>query len=400
MRKIPTRTRVLNALLEPNVFPPRPVDEVFGALVARAETADGGSAEGDEDFLDGYRTVLHYYSDVPSMTPVGWQAVLDDLELRIRNRLRVRRLIHDRPAISDEPVGAPVLVVGLARTAAPITREAIARSVGHRAPLLWEMLYTDLEAPEKERRRYIKAATQHCKSVGRLSPHYRDLHRFEAESPGDSSHLLRHGVHHLARAHMPGYLDRLAGHDWHGDYEHLKLVLQVLQHGRGDRRWILHSAAHLDHLPTIRDVFPDATVVWVHRDPVTVMGSVCSLAEAATAVHVKDPDLHRIGATWLELTAASIERARAARLELPREAIVDVPYTQLQADPHGAMTALYERLGTRSTGADRANLEAALSGPATGRSHEFDLARYGLTTDDVEGAFGDYTRTIDRLRLR
>lgn len=63
------------------------------------------------------------------------------------------------------------------------------------------------------------------------------------------------------------------------------------------------------------------------------------------------------------------------------------------------MRLLYERLGAEWTAADRANLDAALAGPGIGRSHEYELSRYGLTTDDVKAAFGDYPRSVHRLWL-
>ncbi|MCH7232284.1 sulfotransferase [Glycomyces sp. L485] len=400
MPSIPTSTRLLNALLGPTVAGQRTPEHVFDLLLSKAEQAGGGTVEGDEAFLDGFRALLHSYSKVENMTAVGWQTALADLQLRVQNRLRVMRLLRERPAIGEEPIASPVFIVGLPRTATTLTREVIARAAGHRAPLLWEMFHTDLEQPERERKQRVKSLAQLLKSTRRLAPKYAAAHGFDPAKPDDCIHLLPHGTHHLRRADMPDYRDRLAGHDFAPDYDYLKRALQVLQHGRAPARWILDSPAHLDHLPLIRATFPDAVIVWIHRDPVTVIGSLCSLVETSMALHVRGPDLHRIGSTWLELTADSIERARKARTVLPRESIIDIPYASLMADPFGGTPMLYERIGARWTDADAANLDAALAGPGIGRAHEYELARYGLSTGDVERAFGDYPNTIQQLRMR
>ncbi len=399
MRSISMSTRLLNAVLKPIVADQHEPDRVFDLLVAKAEQASGGTAEGDESFLDGYRMLLQQYARHGDLTAVGWQAVLGQLQLRVQNRLRVRRVLEEKPEITREAITAPVFVVGLPRTATMLSRDVFSRSAGHRSPLLWEMTYTDTDLSERDRRQYVKSAVQLYKSMSRMSPQYRDTHDFDAERPDDTAHLLPHGVHHLSRAHLPAYRDWLREHDFRPDYLYLKRALQVLQHGRPGSRWFLHSPEHLDHLVAIREVFPDATIVWIHRDPVSVVGSLCSQVEATLALHTKDPDPHRIGATWLELTAASIDSARSARVKLPRQAIVDVPYPQLVAEPHVGVRLLYERLGAEWTEADRANLDAVLAGPGIGRSHEYELSRYGLSTDDVEAAFGDYPRSVHRLWL-
>ena len=396
MPNIPTSTRILNAMLGSSNAQRNP-EHVYRLLITKAEDASGGTAKGDEVFLEDFHRLLRCYAKVEDMTALGWQSALADLQLRVRNRMRIRHLVRTVSGVADEVVTAPVFVVGLPRTATMLTREVIARSAGHRAPLLWEMVSTDLALSDRERRQRVKSVAQLYKSLAKLAPKYGATHDFDAERPADGSHLLPHGVHHLTRADMPDYRDWLAVRDFTPDYDYLRRALQVLQHGRAPVRWVLQASAHLDHLPQIRSVFPDAVIVWVHRDPVTVMGSVCSMVETSMALHVRHPDTHRIGETWLRHLATSVERARDARVRLPRESIVDIPYAQLMADPHGVTPMLYERIGARWSEADRANLEAVLAGPGIGRSHEYELGRYGLSTADVESAFGNYARTIQSM---
>ncbi|WP_168801794.1 sulfotransferase family protein [Glycomyces buryatensis] len=399
MPNIPISTRLLNAFLGPGASGHQAPEQVFKQLLDKA-TETGGPADGDDAFLSDFRRLVAEMCSTSGWTALGWQSAVADLQLRLQNRLRIVRLHREVPELAAERVVAPIFVATLPRTATNFTRGVIGRSTHHRAPLLWEMTYTDLLLPERQRRERIKSVTQLYKQIGQLAPKYRKAVGLEAEEPDDCAHLLPHGPSHLMRADMPGYRKWLAKRDFRPDYIRLKQALQVLQHGRPPARWVLESPAHLDNLEAIREAFPDAKILWVHRDPITVLGSLCSLTEISQAMHLRGPDREAIGQNWMEMLAASIERARRARVALPREAIVDVPYPQLAADPRGALPLLYERLGSRWTQNDSGNLEKVLAGPGIARSHEQELSRYGLTSADVEAAFGDYPRIITGLWLR
>jgi hypothetical protein len=147
---------------------------------------------------------------------------------------------------------------------------------------------------------------------------------------------------------------------------------------------------HLENLDALRTVFPDATIVWTHRDPVTVVASFCSLVEHGMALSTRPVDLHGIGATWLDLLSRAAARGLAARADIPAEALVDVPYSWLGSDPATGAPKLYDAVGARWTGAEAARLAGVVARPQGARPHRYDLARYGLTRADVASAFADY----------
>ena len=399
MRRKSTTTSVLNFLLQPTTVSQRNPDRVFDSIVAKAEKSTGGDAGAVPEFIEEFRYLMHSFVSESNLSPMGWQSVVGDLRNRIANRLRVQRLINENPAIADEPIERPVFIVGLPRTATTLAHNIMAWSADHRGPALWEWMFTDIDRGEAVRRRHIRDARRLTNTFMRLAPAFKVIHPLSAEKPDECNYLLPHGTHHLGRVLMSDYQRWIGERDWLPDYEYLRQALQVLQYGRERKRWILKSPMHLDHLPEILKVFPGATIVWTHRDPVTVLGSLCSLVETSQAVHVRRPDLHGIGRVWLELMKGGIENARAARVNGPREAYVDVPYTWLAAEPHVKVPKLYDLIGAKWTDADAANLDNVLARPGIGRQHEYELTRYGLRPEDVEEAFGDYTSLVERLKL-
>ncbi|MDH6135653.1 hypothetical protein P3T37_005070 [Kitasatospora sp. MAA4] len=393
MTATPLALTVANLLLRPGFGSRRTPDRTFDRLVAAA-----GQADGDQRFVADFRFLLRHWAKEENLTPVGWLSAQAHVRRHLTNRARIRRLIAEHPAIEQEPVERPVFVVGLPRTATTLTHGVLSLSAGHRCPRLWELLTPDLDPTPEQRRRAIAAARRMVGGIDLFAPGFRDIHPLLAEGPDECTFALPHTVMPLSQARIPGYRAWHYERDFVPDYQHLKQVFQVLQYGRPGprRRWVLKSPMHLENLDALRTVFPDATIVWTHRDPVAVVASFCSLVEHGMAITVRPLDLHGIGATWLELLSRSMRRGLAARAAIPREALVDVPYSWLGSDPATGAPKLYEAIGARWTASDAARLPEITARPSGSRPHSYDLARYGLTRAAVESAFTPY----DALRAQ
>ena len=80
-----------------------------------------------------------------------------------------------------------------------------------------------------------------------------------------------------AIANVPSYGAWWRAADDRPAYDYHRLVLQVLQSGGVRGRWTLKSPHHALALDALVDTYPDARLVLLHRDPVALVGSVCSL---------------------------------------------------------------------------------------------------------------------------
>lgn len=313
MRRTSLATSALNVLLRPATAGIRTPDRTFDALVVKAERKTRADAAAVPEFVDDLRLLLHSFAACPGLSPMGWQSVVSDIGVRLENRLRVDRLIHQFPEIEDEPIEDPVVIVGLPRTATTLAHNIIAGSEGHRGPALWELLFTDIDRGEGARRAHIEDTRKMARAFMRLAPAFRVIHPLDAEKPDECNYLLPHGSSHLARADMPDYDRWQRSRHYLPDYGYLKQAVQVLQHGRPRRRWVLKSPMHLAHLPELLAVFPGTTIVWTHRDPVEAIGSVCSMVETTQALHVRRPDRTSSGGRgWSSRPRPSSGRVRHA----------------------------------------------------------------------------------------
>ena len=91
-----------------------------------------------------------------------------------------------------------------------------------------------------------------------------------------------------------------------------KRFLQHLQHCSplDGRQWVLKCPEHVFALDAIRSVYPDARVIFVHRDPVRVLLSVAKLTEVLRRPFTRELNRREIGrqesARWLDGTMRMI----------------------------------------------------------------------------------------------
>ncbi|WP_025274441.1 sulfotransferase family protein [Haloglycomyces albus] len=400
MRRITNTAKFLNTVLSPFTKARQDPDKASRAWyesVDKLVESTGYSIDDDQAFVDDFDFLLRCFASTPGLTPIGWKGQLDGAVSRLENRLRVRQLHRDNPAIRDEVIERPVFVVGLPRTATSLTHKILARSDGHRGPLLWELQYTSLDLDEVERHRRIKSIQRQLDATFKFSPAFDIIHPVRIDQPEESLALLPHTYFHLSCALMEDYREWLTQRDLTEDYQYLKEALQVLQHGRQPQRWILKYPGHVADLDVIFRTFPDATIVWTHRDPMTVMGSFCSLVETLGGLHVKDIDRHHIGRMWLDVLSESVNEGRRHRPNAPRGGIIDVGYHQLVSDPQNYVPELYRKLGANWTREDSNKLDRLTDRPIRDRRHEYDIFRYGLEPQQIEKAFQDYLPLVHQV---
>lgn len=387
---------VLNTVLAPVI---RGRDDPAGAWAKAVAEVDKDSGTQDRELAEGLGRVFASIAEEPRLTPVGWFFAINTIKERYANRLRIKSLLAERPEIADEQITSPVFVLGLPRTATTLTHKVLAASPDHRGPLAWEMSYTGLADPAVEKRQ-IKKFNQSAQLLTKgFAPGLKHIHPISAENPEESLLLMPHGTfwplfHGSMRSYRDWYAQRSAA-ELAGDYECLRQGLQVLQHGRAPKRWIVKYPAHLNDMTVIKEVFPDATFVWTHRDPATVVASACSLVETLWAPYQMDPDPLEVGELVMDSMVTWVNNALESRLSLPPSAIVDVPYHALSADPHTEVPRLYSAIGATWSASDEAQLDRVLARPAGTKPHRYDMKRYGLQPEQVEEAFSGYLRLLN-----
>jgi len=196
-----------------------------------------------------------------------------------------------------------------------------------------------------------------------------------------------------AIANVPSYGRWLLAADQRSAYEYHRTTLQVLQSGGVRGRWTLKSPHHAIALEALTAVYPDARLVLLHRDPVVLAASVCSLISTLSSTFTDADHTAYIAEHWTAMLEESVRRIDTFRAAHPEHPIIDVHYADLVQQPIATIEALYRSLGTELEGGARAAVQAYVDTHPKGAlgTHGYDLATHGLDADDLRARFAAYT---------
>ena len=178
-------------------------------------------------------------------------------------------------------------------------------------PRVWQTIY-----PVGNAETSMRQVSRQLRAFERLAPEFRGLHPLAATSPQECSEITAHMFRSLrfdTTYRIPSYRRWLDADGHLPAYRFEKRFLQHLQHLQGGSRWVLKIPDHLFALTELRAVFPDARMVFVHRDPLNVLLSVARLTEVLRRPFTRQLDPREIGrqesARWLDGTARMIRAA-------------------------------------------------------------------------------------------
>lgn len=364
-------------------------------LIQQARDATGLERFDSESFREGLDV---YLADINAgeFTEEGCQRIAAEAVKLLSNRLKVTDYLEQRPELLSRPIERPIFVLGMPRTGTTLLSNLLAADPAHRSALTWEIddpvppatsetLYNDPRALGRlEAERQMLAA----------NPEMGKYYRGSAIYPNECIFFMAHDFKALmleSKGKLPGYRDWLFETDMHSAYAYHKRFLQLLQ-ADAPGTWNLKMPSHCLWIPTLLETYPDARLICTHRDPLTALGSFCSIISLGHRGHVAEIDHAYVGQDCLWQAEEHARRIMAARDALGDDRVIDVYYPDLTRQPMATMARLYEQLGDEFTPQARAGMQAWLDENPQNKfgKHEYKLAQYGLEQAAVEARFEPY----------
>lgn len=398
----PLVLRAANAALGPLVrrgVVPASLEE--SSLLEAAEQRTGLLDFGEPSFREPLQVLLRSIESEARLHALGRLITRERLVSTLANRMRIAEALRREPAIRARPTLAPIVIVGLPRTGTTLLHRLLASDRRIRALASWEALSPARLPGDADDARRIRVAEQSERGLAFMAPDFFAVHPIDAHAPEEDVLLLDLSLRSTvaeSTLRVPTFSRWLEEQDQRPAYETLKETLQLLQHQRGtaaQERWVLKTPHHLEWLDVLLEVFPDATLVWTHRDLDEVVPSFCSMLAHARGVFSDHVDPREIGRSWLRKGARMVERALEVRARAP-ERFVDVRYEELVRDPVAVVRTIEERAGMTFT---REAEQAARDRLRTERKnrhgeHVYRLADFGLGPAELERAFAGYRGTV------
>jgi Sulfotransferase family len=352
-------------------------------------------------YREGLEALIFHVQRKSSITPFVGQNLIEGMIANLSARLRVEHYLDSNPQISQQLVRKPVIVFGLPRTGTTLLSHLLAADPARRSLLNWEAddpippakteaLSTD---PRCLRKRLIQ------EFVLAFDPTAARAHWEFADEPTECDAILRHD---FKSAHwavlVPEYGAWLRRCDMSSAYRYHKTVLQVLQ-SAAPGQWNLKSTCHGLFLDSLRKTYPDARLIWIHRDPFKALASTCSLIRAQQVAIGAEIDLKAIAYFSQSHLAEILDRSLDAAASFPCGTIYHFNYAELMEDPIAQMRKLYGWLGDAFTPELEAGMREWLRTHPPGRygKHQYSPDEFGLSESAAPEVFLQY---IDHFGIK
>ena len=369
------------------------------SLLDAARRKAGLDDFGDPPFDEPLRRLLESLEAEARLNAMGRLATRHDLIRLLVNRLRMEEDQKRNSGIAAEETRRPIIITGLPRTGTTLLHSLLALDPCSRVPLTWETVYPSPppEAATYRTDRRIGVVNGQIRWFHRLVKGFNRIHPVEARLPEECLVIFSHSFlsYQFETTHrLPSYLDWLEGQDLLPAYEEHRRFLQHLQWHCPGERWVLKAPAHMFDFGAMFSTYPDACVVMTHRDPLEVTASNASLTATLRGAFSDEIDPVEVGPECSRRWAKAMGRAMRFRDEgrAPAERFLDLYYTDLVADPIGAVRKVYARFELPFPEGLEGAIREFLGRNPKDRfgKHRYSLEQFGMTLEEETRRYAAY----------
>jgi hypothetical protein len=253
------------------------------ALLAQAQAQTGLTDWGDDTFPERFGLAVGFIQRA-GMNEAGKRAGAANCLWLLTSRLEFFGDFKRYP-IGDERIEKPLFATGEARAGTTFLHALLSLDPNSRVLRFWEIMYPSpppgLAGPDDPRR---ARADDDWRDIIKRMPKWLISHPYndmlgnglpECERTWNFDfRVMTATVWWRVPMHMVNYG---LPSDPRAQYRIHKMMLQHCQYARPKKHWAL-KGFHGGRLPFLFDTYPDARIIWVHRDPVQQIASLIVFA--------------------------------------------------------------------------------------------------------------------------
>lgn len=330
-------------------------------LKAKAVEKTGLSDFGDWDEVP-YREAIELVNK-KNYSPLGKYCMYNFFVERLTVTLQIKKTFKENKTLQEycntNPIIRPCFIIGMPRTGTTFLHHLLSLDPAIRAPLAYELDYPVPRIPEdpkKDKAARIEQAEHDLKRMELIAPHLIQSHALSATHYEECSHVIVNDVPVRPNTFIfrtKETTDIVLKWNWVKVYQNYYKVLQLLEyfHLKSSpnetvaKRWVLKAPIHLGFLDELVKAFPDADIIWCHRDPASNMISVGTMFRAIEDIFLNAVDLLSMGPGYFAYTNTMFKRADETLKQNSNISCMHVKYSEFVPDPIGMIDQIYHRLG-------------------------------------------------------
>lgn len=372
------------------------------AMLAAAQAETGLSDWGDPSFVERFGLAVDLIRSA-EMDEAGERAAIANCHWLLTDRLRFFD-DHKRYGLDKEVIERPLFVTGEPRSGTTLLHALLSVDPDARALRFWEVMHPSpppgLAEPDDPRRAQCDAE---WREINARLPNWLKSHPY--------NDMLGDGLPEDERCwaldfrvltptawwRVPMGM-KIAGlpSDPPAQYRIHKMMLQAIQHGRPRKKWVL-KGFHATRFPAFFACYPDARILYIHRDPVQSIASRIKMAADLTEGLTGSVDMAEQGRIHTAAGRAGFHAIMDnPMMDDPR--ILHVRYADFMADQVGTIHRFYDFAGYPWTQAAEDAMRAYLANNKGDRYGKF-VYSTDLLDGDVEALHAEFAPYRARFGL-
>lgn len=332
-----------------------PLDLSVEGVLADARAQTGLEDFGSMDFVERVQLLL---DEVKGNTNLWRSAKAQFRGFCVKaaaNRLKNRAYVQSHPAIQDEVIDRPIIIVGLPRSGTTHLENLIAsdRRLRHLPVYLGAEAVPspgETTGPDGIDPRWARsnAHWQRMKAnavMAAMHEHSPDhaCGENELQMPDFSTYQWEW------MAEVPRWRDYYLSHDQTPHYLYGRQMLKAITYQfPSDRRWILKGNQHSEQIPALLNAYPDAFIVQTHRDPLAILQSVLTMRGLSVLANQKAPDVAAHVTYWVDRIERMLRSYIRDMHAAPEGQRLDLMFQDIIADDVGAAQKVLKFAGLPS----------------------------------------------------
>jgi hypothetical protein len=357
-------------------------------IIATVKKRTGLSDFGDPPCEEALQILVSSCNTEANLNLFGQFAAHEHFLELLETRLKLVSRWQRMQQIREEPIRNPIFITGLPRSGSTFLHDLFEKDPANRVPLTWEVMYPLPKRVKRDRDSRISKAESRLRMMRMINPSVVKAHPIGALLPQECIAIMSYSLlseEFLCMFWVPSYEKWLRVQDMGHAYRFHRNFITHLPCPPSAERWVFKAPDHVYSLDALIKTYPDARIVFLHRDPMKVLGSVASLAMKLRSAFSNRIDPLQTGINEArvlnEVTLKMMEfRERHQSLS---DHFIDVQYLDLVRDPVAMVRQIYEYFGlSLSAGAEK-HMRVFLDSRRNKKrpKHVYSLADFGLEPD-------------------
>ena len=300
-----------------------------------------------------------------------------------------------------------MFIIGFPRTGTTILHDILAQDPDSRAPLTWETMFPspppDAATFTTDPRIALAASfLPNPETETERDRRFKAMHPMGAELSQECVTMMGEAMctplfHNQFR--VPTYEDWVDNDaDWSHVYDFHYQQLQHLQWKNKRDRWVLKTGAHMWGLEHLLRTYPDARIVFTHRDPVKSVTSYASLTTLVREMGSDEVDPFEVAEDWtarLEQVLGHVMEVRKG--SYPDATFYDMHFSDFVADQFAVVSDIYAALGLPMTDEGARRMNAFIADNPKGKHgvHSYTPEEFGIDPAVIRRDFRAYIELHD-----